>query len=71
MSNVKIFAKNIINIDATAKKELAELTEALDEAFSKYDIPHSWIITTADLLRRYETLTGAKYNPKFQEDSII
>lgn len=71
MNNATIYAKNIINIDAKAKEELHEIEEALEQAFRRYNVPHSWILTTAELLRKYETLCGKKYEPKYQEDSIV
>ena len=70
MNNVTIRAKNIINIDAAVQDELHDIEDALDQAFRRYNVPYSWILTTAELLRKYETLSGKKYKPN-QEDSIV
>lgn len=70
-NNAIIHAKNIINIDATVNCELAEIEEALAEAFRRYNAPQSWIITTADLLHKYEALSGKKYELTIPEDSIV
>jgi hypothetical protein len=69
-NNATIYAKNIINIDAAVQDELRDIEDALDQAFRRYDVPYSWILATAELLRKYETLSGKKYKPN-QEDSII
>lgn len=70
-NNAVICAKNIINIDAATQTELTEIEDALEQAFRRYSVPHSWIMTTAELLHKYETLSGKKYKPKSQEDSIV
>lgn len=59
------------NIDAAKRSELRRIETELTEAFCRYSVPHSWILDTADLLARYEQLSGKKYVPKFEEDSII
>ena len=55
--------------DETKNKELAEITELLDEAF-KCNQSISWVYLVHDLLTRYKCLTGKEYEIK-REDTII
>ena len=66
-----ITTKNII--DKATKIEITDVTDALNSAFLQYDIPISWIITVAELLTKYKTLTGKddKVKTKPLEDTII
>lgn len=56
--------------DAATTKELAEITEALDEAFNEHQVPISWITTVYNLLERYKLLTKHDYEI-YKEDSIV
>ena len=66
-----ITTKNIIA--KATKTEIADITDALDSAFLEYDIPISWIVTVAELLKKYKALTGKDYKVKTKplEDTII
>lgn len=57
--------------DDTRNKELAEVTELLDEAFDANKISISWIYIVHDLLVRYKCLTGREYEIKIKEDTIV
>lgn len=70
MMNASI-RNNTPKLDAAIQDELRELESELAQAFSRYSVPHSWILDTADLLERYSRLSGKKYKPKFEEDSIV
>lgn len=59
------------NMSARIQAELQEVENELSRAFARYSVPHSWILNTAELLQRYEALSGKKYKPKSQEDTIV
>lgn len=63
----------IKNTDITAKtaSELRDIEAELNRAFARYSVPYSWILSTAELLQRYERLSGKKYKPNPQEDTIV
>jgi hypothetical protein len=66
-----ITTKNII--DKATKTEITDVTDALNSAFLQYDIPISWIITVAELLTKYKTLTGKEVRTAIlhAQDSIL
>ena len=67
--NAVIIDSKITN--ETAEKELTEITAKLDERFELYKPSIAWILETAELLKKYQLLTGETYEIKIMEDSII
>lgn len=57
--------------DKTKEKEIKEITSNLDERFDLYKPSISWILETAELLQKYQLLTGTEYKIKYPEDTII
>jgi hypothetical protein len=70
MSNT-IYIEDTIDIAAMRRDELRKVENELIQTFCRYDVPFSWILTVAELLQKYEVLSGKKYKPNFPEDSII
>ena len=51
--------------------ELKQVEAQLDSEFELYKPSITWIMTVANLLRKYRLLSGKDYEIKTTEDSII